>query len=114
MVAKTLDDLQVYQQSLAIANAVSAILSRPGLIRDHELHEQISTCSGRIPALISEGFGHRTDRHCAHYQEIARGACNEMCSHLAVACGRGYITADERESLSGTYVVIGKRLTRWI
>src|SRR5262245_37751207 len=105
MVAKTLEDLQVYQQSLAIAHAVSAILGRPGLRRDHELREQMSTCSGRIPALISEGFGQRTDRHCAHFQGMARGACNEMCSHLAVALGRGYITAAERDSLSGTYVV---------
>jgi four helix bundle protein len=114
MIIKSLEDLQVYQQAVGAADAVSAIMERPGFRRDHELREQLADCSARIPALISEGFGQGTDRHCAHYQRVARGSCNEMRTHLRVAAGRHRISADECASLCERYVVIGKRLTRWI
>ena len=114
MIIKSLEDLQVYQQALEAADAISAILDRPSLLRDPEMREQLATCSARIPALISEGFGQGTDRHCAHFQRIARGSCNEMRSHLRVCQGRRHVTEDECASLSNRYVVIGKRLTRWI
>jgi four helix bundle protein len=114
MIAKSLEDLQVFQQALEAADAVSAILDRPGLRQHPELRKQIADCSARIPALISEGFGQRTDRHCAHYQGLARGSCNEIRTHLSVACGRHCVNAEERDNLSNRYVVIGKRLTRWI
>ena len=114
MIIKSLEDLQVYQQALEAADAVSAILDRPSLRRDPEMRNQLATCSARVPALISEGFGQGTDRHCAHFQRIARGSCNEMCTHLQVARGRKQITTDEGAGLSGQYVVIGKRLTKWI
>ncbi|PYQ93894.1 MAG: hypothetical protein DMF95_29810 [Acidobacteria bacterium] len=114
MIIKSLEDLQVYQQALEAADAVSAILERPSVRRDPELRNQLADCSARIPALISEGFGQGTDRHCAHYQRVARGSCNEMGTHLQVARGRRHITAEESASLCDRYVVIGKRLTKWI
>jgi four helix bundle protein len=114
MIIKSLEDLQVYQQGLQAADAVSAILNRPSLLRDPELRQQLADCSARIPALIGEGFGQGTDRHCAHYQRIARGSCNEMRTHLHVAGGRRHLSAEESVSLSDRYVVIGKRLTQWI
>ena len=114
MIIKSLEDLQVHQQALEAADAISAILDRPTLLRDPEMREQLATCSARIPALISEGFGQGTDRHCAHFQRIARGSCNEMRTHLRVCQGRRHVTEEECASLSNRYIVIGKRLTRWI
>jgi four helix bundle protein len=114
MIAKNLEDLQVHQQALEAAAAVSAILDHRGFARYPDLRRQIAECSGRIPALISEGFGQKTDRHCAYFQSLARGSCNEIRSHLAVASARRCITGIEGESLSSRYVVIGKRLTKWI
>jgi hypothetical protein len=57
MIAKNLEELQVHQQALEAADAISALLDRPALQRYPELRKQIADCSGRIPALISEGFG---------------------------------------------------------
>ena len=114
MVIKSLDELQMYQLALLAADAVSAILERPALARDHDLRKQIASCSARIPTQIAEGFGQRTDRHCAHFQSIARGSCNEMCAHLSVASGRGYVTRDEQTAMTERYERIGKGLTRWI
>jgi four helix bundle protein len=114
MIIKSLEDLQVHSQAVEAADAISAILDRPSLLRDPELREQLATCSARIPALISEGFGQGTDRHCAHFQRIARGSCNEMRTHLRVCLGRRHVDESECASLSERYIVIGKRLTRWI
>jgi four helix bundle protein len=114
MIIKSLEDLQVYQQALEAADAISAMLVRPSLHHDPELRKQLGDCSARVPALIGEGFGQGTDRHCAHYQRVARGSCNEMRTHLRVANGRSYITDEESARLCERYVVIGKRLTRWI
>jgi four helix bundle protein len=114
MIAKNLEDLQVYLQACDAADAISAILERRNLRADVDLHGQLATCSSRVHALISEGFGQSTDRHCAHFQSLARGSCNEMCAHLSTALGRKYITATEHDELAARYIVIGKRLTRWI
>jgi four helix bundle protein len=114
MIIKSLEDLQVYQRALEAADAISAILDRPSLRRDPELRQQFGDCSARIPAVIAEGFGQETDRHCAHYQRIARGSCNEMCTHLTVARGRQHISPEEWSGVSERYIVIGKMLTRWI
>src|SRR4029434_679163 len=114
MKIQSLDELQVYQLALAVADEVSAILQRPSFTRDLELRRQLANCSGRIGAQIAEGYGQGTDRHCAHYQRIARGSSNEMCSHLSVACGRGLISEEEKARLVEKYEVIGKKLTKWI
>jgi len=110
----SLDDLQVFQLSRALTDEISLILQRPGFEGDWELRRQIANSSARVPSQIAEGYGQRSDRHCAHFQSIARGSCNEMCAHLSVACGRGHITPTERDELIRRYVRIGKGLTRWI
>jgi four helix bundle protein len=114
MHARSLEELQVLQRALEAADAVSAILDRPSLRRDSELRAQLADCSASVPAQISEGFGQKTDRHCAHYQYLARGSCNEMQAHLTVAVGRKHIKVEERAGLVDRYVVIGKMLTQWL
>jgi four helix bundle protein len=110
----SLADLQVYQLSLVLADEVSAIVRRKAFDREWEIRRQMADCSARIPSQIAEGYGLRSSRHCAHFQAIARGSCNEMCAHLAVAGGRRLISDRERDDLSGRYERIGKGLTRWI
>src|SRR5262245_7941747 len=42
MIAKSLEDLQVFQQALEAADAISAILDRPGFRHEPELRNQIA------------------------------------------------------------------------
>jgi four helix bundle protein len=114
MIAKTLDDLLVYQKALKASDAVSALLKRPAFQKDCELRDQLSRSSGRVPPLIAEGFGQETDRHFAHYLGIARGSAQETRAHLAVAHGRNYISSEELSGRSGEYHEIAKMLTPWI
>jgi four helix bundle protein len=114
VIIKSLDDLQVFQLATSHAHEISAIAKRPCFTRDAGLQKQLLDCSASVGAKITEGFGQGTDRHCAHYQRIARGSANEMVSHLTIALGRNYITADEHAALVEKYTVLGKKLTRWI
>jgi four helix bundle protein len=110
----SLGDLQVYQLSLGLADEISVLVRRAAFDREWELKRQMAECSARIPSQIAEGYGLRSGRHCAHFQAIARGSCNEMCAHLSVARGRGLVTPKEKDDLSRRYERIGKGLTRWI
>jgi four helix bundle protein len=114
MRATCLEDLQVHTQAVEAATAVAAILERGCFRRDKKLHEQIADASAKIAPNIAEGFGQGTDKHCAHFQYIARGSCNEIRSHLGTALIRRYLTQEEHDALCERFVVIGKRLTRWI
>ena len=108
----SLQDLQVFRDALEAADAVSAILNRPSLLKDFKLGSQLSGASAAVAAQIAEGYGQLTDRHFAHYLAIARGSTNELLAHLAVARGRGYLDDGEWQALSTQYTVLGKRLTR--
>ena len=114
MKAKTLDEVIVYQEAHAAAEAISAILSRPVFGKDFDLKDQLSRSSARIAPLIAEGFGQLTDRHLATYLGRARGSALETHGHLQRALSKQYIAPSEFCDLAGRYVTIGKRLTRWI
>jgi four helix bundle protein len=112
--AASLDDLCVYQNAKAAEKSLAPILDRPCFRRDFKLRDQINDAMVKIAPNIAEGFGQGTDRHCAHFQYVARGACNEVQAHLASALARQYISALEHGSLCERYTIVGKQLTRWI
>jgi four helix bundle protein len=109
--AKTLEELHIFQRAVEAADAISAILDRPAFRRDRRLRDQIAECADGIPTQISEGYGQRTDKHFSHFPGIARGECNEIRTHLAAARRKKYIDEVERQTLSERYVVIGKMST---
>jgi four helix bundle protein len=111
MVAKCVEDLQVYQKALSAADAISAILRRPTFQNDRELRGQLGESSSRVPSHISEGFEQKSDRHFAHYLYIVRGSAKETKTHLRIAKGRGHVSGDETDSLCARYDEIGKMLT---
>ena len=112
--ADKLEDLLIYQKALEGIDAVSPFLGRPGLIRDFDLHKQLSESSGKIPGHIGEGFGQGTDRHFAHYLLIARGSALETRGHLAAARQRLHISRDEEIAVSGLYQDLADMLSGFI
>ena len=114
MKAKDLDDVEVYRQSRKAADEISAILERPIFREDSELKDQLSRSTARVPALIAEGYGQLTDKHVAVYLGRARGSCYETRNHLHKAVDKTFITAAEHKRFHDEYVVIGKRLSKWI
>jgi four helix bundle protein len=114
MRAEKLEDLLVYTKALEGIDAVSAILRRPRLIKDFDLHRQLSESTGKIPGHIGEGFGQLTDRHFAHYLGIARGSALETRGHLATALQKTYISRDEEIRVSGLYQDLADMLAGFI
>ena len=111
MAAYTLENLQVYQRSLAAAAAISALTDAAGFRRELELRSQLRDASGRIPAHIAEGHGQKTDRHFAHFLYTARATAKEIRARLAVALGRGCISEADRKANDETYDEIARMLT---
>jgi four helix bundle protein len=114
MKAKKLDDVLVYRKSVALGDEISAILERPVFGKDLELKDQLSRSSGRVGALIAEGFGQNTDRQMADYYGRARGSALESRGHLAKAAGKKFITSAERADLESKCTEISKMRTPWI
>ena len=114
MRAKKLEDLLVYVKALEGIDAVSSLLKKPRLIKDFDLHEQLTESSGKIPGHIGEGFGQGSDRHFAHYLVIARGSALETRGHLATARQRDYISRDEEIAVSGLYQDLAAMLSGFI
>lgn len=114
MRAEKLEDLLIYVKAREGIDAVSPLLQRPKLIRDFDLHKQLSESTGKIPGHIGEGFGQGTDRHFAHYLVIARGSALETRGHLATAWKRDYISRDEEVAVSGLYQDLADMLSGFI
>jgi hypothetical protein len=57
MRAKCVEELIVYQKAVAAADAVSAILTRPGFQKDFKLRGQLGDSSDAVPSLIADGTG---------------------------------------------------------
>jgi four helix bundle protein len=112
VIIKSLEDLQIYRDALEAAEAISALLRREEFRRDFNLRNQLAAASDKVASHISEGYGQQTDRHFAHFLAIARGSCNEIRTHLAIARARDCVSRQEYELAAERYVRIGKRLTR--
>lgn len=52
MRAEKLEDLLIYVKAREGIDAVSPLLQRPKLIRDFDLHKQLSESTGKIPAIL--------------------------------------------------------------
>ena len=64
-----------------------------------------------VAANIAEGFAQPTDRAFARYLFISKASNAEARTRLLLACGRGYITADEFASGSAISDEIARMIT---
>jgi four helix bundle protein len=96
--AKKLDELPVYQRAVEFCTAVTAILGRPTLRRDRQLHNQIDTANDSITANMEEGFEQSTDRFFANYLFVAKGSLAEVLGRLKTARRKGYLSQEELDS----------------
>jgi len=95
MKARCLEELLVFQRSLELAGAVTAILERRAFVRDSDLRDQLRDACDSIVANIAEGFPQPTDRAFANYLFIARASSHEVRARLLLALQQEYATPDE-------------------
>jgi four helix bundle protein len=109
--AKSVEELLVYQKAIEAAAAVSAIIQRDSFKRDPRLRDQLGSSSERVASLISEGFEQSTDRHFAQYCYRSRGSSRETRTQLVVAVQRHHISEAERVPVADRFEEIAKMLT---
>ena len=76
-------------------SVVSAILDRPAVRKDSDLHDQISRANESIGSNMVEGFDQGTDRASANLLCYSKGSVSEVLKRLRKVYYRGYISADE-------------------
>jgi len=109
-VAKSVDELTVYQKALAASAEVSGHIRKQRFDNDLRLRSQLGSSSESAASLISEGFEQSSDRYFAQYCCRAKGSCAEMRTQLTVARDRAFITEDERRRLDDMYEQISRML----
>jgi four helix bundle protein len=109
--AKSVEELAVFQKALAASAEVSALLRRDSFKRDPRLRDQLGASSERVASLISEGFEQSTDRHFAQYCYRSRGSSRETRTQLVVAADRRHITSSERDRIAAKFEEVAKMLT---
>jgi four helix bundle protein len=114
VVARTVEELLVYQKALAGGKAVSALLNCAGLREDFRLRRQLADASDSTSSNIAEGFSQQSDRRFAQFLYYAKGSANEVRTRLGIARERRYITADEFTEAEALFASVGKMTTRLI
>ena len=94
--------------------AVIAILERPALRRDRDLHKQIADANNSIVANLQEGFEQSTDRAFAKYLTHSKGSLAEVLIRLDQARLKRYIADEDCHQLRAQGEALGKMLGGFI
>ena len=112
--AKSVEELKVWQRALAFCDAVNAIIEKPGFARNRRLREQILEATDSVVSNIAEGFEQPTDRAFARYLYISKSSNGEARARLLVARNRRFINDDEFQTCNRLSVELAKMLTVFI
>ncbi len=112
--AHKIEELPIYPKVVEFWSAVNALLDKPRLRSDRDLHEQISRASNSIPSNMVEGFEQGTDRAFANFLTYSKGSLAEVLTRLKQAYFKNYITADELKPRLVAGEELGKMLGGFI
>lgn len=80
--AKKLEELPIYSKAEDFCNAIDALLERPAMRRNSDLHRQITRANDSILANMEEGFEQGSDRAFANYLTHSKGSVGEVMGRL--------------------------------
>jgi four helix bundle protein len=112
--AHKIEELPIYSKVSEFCGAVNALLDKPRMGKDCDLHKQLSRANESIPSNMVEGFEQGTDRAFANYLTISKGSLAESLKWLKKAYFKRYITADELERCVAAGEELGKMLGGFI
>jgi four helix bundle protein len=112
--AKRLEELPVFRKAQEFCVAVTAILQRPALRRNRNLHRQLDDANDSIVSNMHEGFAKGSDADLARYLEYSKGSLGEVLARLERARSKGYITDEELAARRDAGEEIAKMLGGWI
>jgi four helix bundle protein len=95
-----LDELQVYQKSVALAAEVYARVATWSIFDRDTLGKQMVRSADSVPLNIAEGYGRYSGADNRKFTMYARGSLFELRTQLVLAHQRRLITDAEFEKLS--------------
>jgi four helix bundle protein len=98
-VARSFEDLHVYQRARELTNAVYSHTRSGAFAKDYSLSGQIRRASVSIMSNVAEGFERGTTAEFIQFLYIAKGSCGEVRAQLQIASDQGYISAETHVSL---------------
>jgi four helix bundle protein len=112
--AHHIEELPIYAKVVEFWSAVNALLDKPRVRNNRDLHGQISRANDSIPSNMVEGFEQGTDRAFANFLTHSKGSLAEVLARLKQAHFKKCITADELEPLLVAGDELGKMLGGFI
>ena len=112
--AKSVEELQIWQRAVQLDVAVSAIIENPGFQKDRRLKEQTLDAVDSLVSNIAEGFEQPTDRAFAKYLYTSKASNGEARARLLLARNRRYITAAEFDTCNRLADEVARMLSGFI
>ena len=109
-----LEDLQVYSQSIDLAERIWPIVGNLDFFSKDTLGKQLIRAADSVSANISEGFGRFHYRDNINFLYYSRGSLYETKTWLLKAMKRGLIDLDVYKSLIADIDDLGVRLNHYI
>ena len=101
--AERFEDLRIWQQAREqVTSVYRCFRSDSAGHRDFSFRDQLQRASISVMNNIAEGFERKTSRDFAHFLDVAKGSCGEVCSMLYVAEDLEYLTPAEAERMRET------------
>lgn len=112
--AETFEELHIYQRARELANAVYELTRGAAFSRDPGLVDQIRRASVSVMSNVAEGFERGAVTEFVQFLYIAKGSCGEVRAQLQIAADQTYITAADRERLTGSCRQISGMISNFI
>ena len=112
--ANRFEELPLYEKVQEFWIAVTAILKRPALRKDFDLHGQIERANDSIDANMKEGFEQPTDASFANFVFTAKGSAAEVMARTKEAHGKGHISDEDLRRILELGEPLGKMMGGFI
>ena len=112
--ARTLEELPIYDEVLKFWAAVNELLQTPTLRRNRKLHDQIESANDSVDANMKEGFEQPTDAAFANFVFTAKGSTEEVIARTRQAHRKRLITDDQLTTIVQLGVPLGRMMGGFI
>jgi four helix bundle protein len=98
-VAKSFEELHIYQRARELTNAIYVLSRQSPFSGDRGLVDQIRRAAVSVMSNVAEGFERGTKVEFIQFLYIAKGSCGEVRAQLQIAHDQQYISAADFQKL---------------
>lgn len=99
-VIRSFRDLIAWQKAIALSLETYRVTAAFPADERFGLVSQLRRASVGVPSNIAEGYGRGTKQDYVRFCRVARGSLYELETQLVIACELGYLSHENRESIT--------------